>query len=235
MILRKLDFVGFLLLLAASVFLVTALEEAGTQYKWSSALVVILLVLAALSWLGVIGWSWFVDHKETSVEPVFTWRFLQNRVFMGALLYVESHLSGSKLDLGQRADTFLQQHHILRHSFHCGCHRDPSKVPSRKRPFASSGWPPLSALCPFVSRGCRHKQCLRLKTQGPSRRHRDTGLHPPNYWRCAHEHITGLANNHRGKLWLSSYLRIRTRLEYCRPNGSNTVCCGEARSRSANL
>ena len=94
--LRKLDFVGFLLLLLASVFLVTALEEAGTRYSWSSALTIVFLVVSGLSWLGVIAWAWFVDRRQTSVEPVFTWRFLQNRVFMGAALYVRAHTSQNK-------------------------------------------------------------------------------------------------------------------------------------------
>ena len=95
--LRKLDLVGFLILLIASVFLVAALEEAGTQLRWSSAFVVAFLVLSSQAWLWVVGWAWIVDQRETSVEPVFTWRFLRNRVFMGALLYVKSHGSMAKV------------------------------------------------------------------------------------------------------------------------------------------
>lgn len=87
----RLDFVGFLLLLSASVFLVTALEEAGTHYRWSSPLVIIFLILSSFAWLGSAGWSLSLDRREIpAVEPVFTWRFVQNRVFVGALLYVET-------------------------------------------------------------------------------------------------------------------------------------------------
>ena len=46
---RNIDFLGFLLLLLASIFLVTALEEAGTQFHLSSALIKVSLVVSGLA------------------------------------------------------------------------------------------------------------------------------------------------------------------------------------------
>ena len=84
----KIDFLGFSLLLGASVFLITALEEAGTYYAWSSPIIIVFLVISGLSWIGFFAAEYIISRSSIAQEPVFTWEFLQNRIFMGTLLYV---------------------------------------------------------------------------------------------------------------------------------------------------
>ncbi|TVY46233.1 Efflux pump FUS6 [Lachnellula cervina] len=84
--LGEIDYLGAFLVFATSAFLVSALEEAGTVYAWSSALIIVLLVLAGLCILAFLGWEYFVESKMRTRQAVFTWRLMKHRVFMGALL-----------------------------------------------------------------------------------------------------------------------------------------------------
>lgn len=55
--LQKVDFVGALLLLAASTLLVFALQEAGsTMYAWSSSAIISTLVLSSVCWIAFFAW-----------------------------------------------------------------------------------------------------------------------------------------------------------------------------------
>ncbi|KAL9049434.1 MAG: hypothetical protein Q9162_007220 [Coniocarpon cinnabarinum] len=84
---RKLDLLGALSLLAGSMFIITALEEARYDYRWSSALVIVFLILSALSWSVFVLWSWYLHSKtSTNIESVFTWRFFETRIFAGMIL-----------------------------------------------------------------------------------------------------------------------------------------------------
>lgn len=85
--LKEIDYLGALFIFAISAFIVSALEEAGTTYSWSSAPILILLVLAGICALGFLPWERHVDHKRGDQKAVFTWRLMTNRVFVGALLY----------------------------------------------------------------------------------------------------------------------------------------------------
>ena len=83
---RKIDFLGAFLLLAASVLLVVALEEGGTEYPWKSATVLSLFCVSILLWI-----IFFILQKSTygqksKQEPVLPWRLLTNRHTMGFLL-----------------------------------------------------------------------------------------------------------------------------------------------------
>lgn len=86
---QRLDLVGAILLLIATLFLVTALEEADVNYPWKSAFVITLLTISGLCWIAFLIWSRRITLKQRSLrEPVFPWRFVQNRVMVGMLLYV---------------------------------------------------------------------------------------------------------------------------------------------------
>jgi len=63
---RRLDFIGCFLLLGSSALLVSCLEEAGLQYRWSSTLVIVLLVLCAVLWLAFAAWEWFITKRQES-------------------------------------------------------------------------------------------------------------------------------------------------------------------------
>lgn len=83
--LQKVDLIGVVLLLAATVLLVCALEEAGIDYQWSSALVITFFVVAGLLWIVFSIWERHVTNDHKQQEPVFPWRFVKSRVFIGML------------------------------------------------------------------------------------------------------------------------------------------------------
>lgn len=80
--LRRIDILGAFLLLAASILLVFALEEGGTRYAWSSAVVIATITLASFSWIAFAGWEYFVGRFKSLLEPVFPLRLLQDRVLV---------------------------------------------------------------------------------------------------------------------------------------------------------
>ena len=88
--LKKVDILGSALLLVATVFLVAALEEAGTRFPWKSPFVIILLVISGILWLAFLAWERVVTLATSLREPVFPWRFMQSRVWIGMMLYTSS-------------------------------------------------------------------------------------------------------------------------------------------------
>lgn len=85
---RRVDYPGFGLLLAASVLLIVAIEEAAVLYTWDNAVVIVLLVLSFVLVGVFLAWIWFLHRSDSCREPVFLWEFVKNRVFMGTCLYV---------------------------------------------------------------------------------------------------------------------------------------------------
>ncbi|PYH88111.1 MFS general substrate transporter [Aspergillus ellipticus CBS 707.79] len=85
-VLRRADILGSLLLLAATLLLVTALEEADEEYSWKSAFTIALLTISGILWIMFFLWERLVTLREGLVEPVFPWRFMKNRVWLAMLL-----------------------------------------------------------------------------------------------------------------------------------------------------
>ena len=83
---KRLDFTGALLLLAASILLVTALEEGGTEYSWTSAVVLAILCVSIVLWILFFCWEKYASSRHGMQEPVLPWRLVQNRFTMGFLL-----------------------------------------------------------------------------------------------------------------------------------------------------
>ena len=86
--LKRVDFVGAAMLLVATLFLVAALQEAGLDYQWNSGFVIALLTISGVTWIAFLVWERRTTMAATKREPVFPWRFIQNRVWLGMLLYV---------------------------------------------------------------------------------------------------------------------------------------------------
>ncbi len=84
--LRNVDYLGALLLLAASVLFVVALEEGGTEYPWRSAVVLSLLCISVVLWILFFAWQKVASGRDKTHEPVLPWRLLTNRITMGFLL-----------------------------------------------------------------------------------------------------------------------------------------------------
>ncbi|KAF7587859.1 hypothetical protein BBP40_006628 [Aspergillus hancockii] len=76
----KIDYPGFFLLLAACVLLIVAIEEAGIEFAWESAIVVTFLILARTTLCTFIAWQWYLDRKNSVREPVFPWTFVKNQL-----------------------------------------------------------------------------------------------------------------------------------------------------------
>ncbi|KAI9036876.1 MFS general substrate transporter [Aspergillus affinis] len=83
---RKVDLLGSCLLLIATVCLVAPLEEANREFAWRSAFTIVMLVISGLAWIIFLLWERRVTQSSGPTEPVFPWRFVQNRVWMGMLL-----------------------------------------------------------------------------------------------------------------------------------------------------
>lgn len=82
----RIDILGALMLVAATVLLATGVDEAEEQYAWRSAFVITVLTISGILWILFALWERRVTLKAQLVEPVFPWRFFQNRVWMAMLL-----------------------------------------------------------------------------------------------------------------------------------------------------
>lgn len=83
---QRVDLLGSSLLLVATILLVTALEEANEEYTWNSAFTIVLLIISGLAWIAFLLWERRVTLYSKHIEPVFPWRFVCNRVWVGMLL-----------------------------------------------------------------------------------------------------------------------------------------------------
>ncbi|KAJ3579323.1 hypothetical protein NPX13_g1242 [Xylaria arbuscula] len=93
--LKRLDFPGAVMLVAASVFLMTALQLAAEGYSFRSPRVLILLILSPVSLVAFATWQWVIARNVYDSDPVLPWNLLTNRVFMAAVC--NAWLSGSVL------------------------------------------------------------------------------------------------------------------------------------------
>jgi len=82
----RVDFFGAGLLLVATTFLVTALQEAGQDFAWNSAFVIVLLTVSGASWLIFVFWERINTMRSGLAEPVFPWRLMMSRVWLGMIL-----------------------------------------------------------------------------------------------------------------------------------------------------
>lgn len=88
--LKRLDFLGALLMCTGSVLLVFMLfMGAARTYPWTSAPVIIALTLVGISWIGLIAWEWrlsrhFVPFKST--VPHFPFRLMSDRVMLSGFM-----------------------------------------------------------------------------------------------------------------------------------------------------
>ncbi|KKZ61200.1 hypothetical protein EMCG_04155 [[Emmonsia] crescens] len=78
--LKRVDIIGVLLLLASSILLIFALEEAGTRYSWSDAVIIATFSLAGITGILFTFWELFLEKSTSLQEPVFPLRLLKNRV-----------------------------------------------------------------------------------------------------------------------------------------------------------
>ncbi|KAI1163554.1 major facilitator superfamily domain-containing protein [Nemania serpens] len=84
---RRIDFLGNILIIAACTLLVFALQEAGAySFPWNHPVIVLALVVSSLSWLGFAAWELCLSFKKhTKVEPILPLR-LMGRVYSACVI-----------------------------------------------------------------------------------------------------------------------------------------------------
>ncbi|KAI2468606.1 putative multidrug resistance protein fnx1 [Annulohypoxylon bovei var. microspora] len=83
---KRLDIIGTILLLVATVSLAAGFQEAGSRFPWKSAYVISLLTISGLLWIVLLLWERRVTLAGGSQEPVLPWRLLTDRAMTGILL-----------------------------------------------------------------------------------------------------------------------------------------------------
>lgn len=84
---RKIDFIGATMILAASVLLVAALEEGGTEYPWTSAVPLVLLILSVFAWIAFFVRERMQSKKKVDFESVLPWHLVTNRFWASMTLH----------------------------------------------------------------------------------------------------------------------------------------------------
>ena len=83
--LSRIDILGVILLLAAPILLVFALEEAGQRYSWKSAVIICTITLAGICWTCFVSWEFFVEKLHSLQEPILPLRLLKDRFLVGMM------------------------------------------------------------------------------------------------------------------------------------------------------
>ncbi|MCJ1306888.1 hypothetical protein MMC25_000532 [Agyrium rufum] len=83
----KIDVVGALTLLAASILLFSALEEGGTHSSWRSATVLCLLIIGVLFWIFFFAREKWQSMRPIGHESVLPWDIISDRFPTAVLLH----------------------------------------------------------------------------------------------------------------------------------------------------
>ena len=142
--LAKLDVLGAALLLSGSLLLTTALLEVSHRFSWSSGGSISLLVVSGLSWICFLLWERYITGQDGKQEPVFPWRFVHDRAFMGLIMYGPLFVPGALLKVTLTSKIlYFMQHHISRwRSLQCNCCAPASTLADYLRCKPSSRWYP---------------------------------------------------------------------------------------------
>lgn len=85
--LRRIDFLGGLLLLTATVLLIFALQQAGSlTFAWDSMPIVTTLGVSAVSFVLFFSWQTWISLAGRQVEPIFPFRLAARRVYLACLV-----------------------------------------------------------------------------------------------------------------------------------------------------
>lgn len=85
-LLKRLDISGSFLILAATMLIVAVLLEGGISIGWDSGASIALFTVSGALWILFLVNEWFFTRRDRTLEPIFPWRFLKNRAWMGVLL-----------------------------------------------------------------------------------------------------------------------------------------------------
>jgi len=85
---QSIDFIGILLILAASVLHIWGFESVSVlNYNWNSPTIITVLVLAASCWVTFVIWQLFLESRKKSImKAVFPFRIVKRRVMASAIV-----------------------------------------------------------------------------------------------------------------------------------------------------
>ncbi|MCJ1353999.1 MAG: hypothetical protein MMC33_003986 [Icmadophila ericetorum] len=83
---KRLDGTGVFLLLGTSTIFVTVLLEAGTEFAWNSGTSIALFIVSGVLLTVLVIHEKGLTSETRPQEPMFLWRFVYNREWMGTLL-----------------------------------------------------------------------------------------------------------------------------------------------------
>jgi hypothetical protein len=83
------DFLGCILLLGNCFLLTTGLQQAALGYDFDSPFVLPLLVCSGPFLIFFLISQWYITTRSTTPEPVFPWRFFQDRVRAAVVMWVQ--------------------------------------------------------------------------------------------------------------------------------------------------
>jgi MFS family permease len=85
---KEIDYIGSILLLAASVLVVFAFQNVGSdREKWREAVFIAPLVIGTLCWIGLFAWEALIEKLwPTKIAAAFPPQLLRNHVYTGGVL-----------------------------------------------------------------------------------------------------------------------------------------------------
>lgn len=88
--LENVDFLGALLMLSAVALIISGFEQAASLLSWRTAKALGPLCASAVAWIAFFTSQYWHDHRlQNPIQPVFPWRFCQNRVILGLIMCVQ--------------------------------------------------------------------------------------------------------------------------------------------------
>ena len=85
---KSIDCLGCILLLAASILMIYALQEAGAYvYAWNSSIIVACLTVSGVAFVAFVAWQeWLASHPSLPVKMIFPMSVARQRVIFAAIL-----------------------------------------------------------------------------------------------------------------------------------------------------
>ena len=139
---QQVDWVGAILLLAASILLVFALQEGGsTAYSWNSATIISTLTISGVCWIGFFAWiSWLSFGNVLRLRAIFPFTIALTRPVGPAIMYVDLWKTNFYILLIHKKPYTTHWLSLLR----CDYQSAPA-LPGSQRRLSYYGWSTLTA------------------------------------------------------------------------------------------
>ena len=135
--LRQVDWLGAILLLAASTLLVFAFQEGGsTAYAWNSATIVSTLTISGICWVAFFSWiAWLSFGNGGQLRSIFPLHIALTRPIGPAILYVDPFKHFESILLILQKPRTANRLSLLRRS-----HKSASALSDSQRKLPYHGW-----------------------------------------------------------------------------------------------